>query len=166
MEWPITIESYHAVELTLFLWHMPVDHWNCGQTQRKAATINQLACISYSLHVLLLWYPMYYPGRIKAPESPVQWSKTHSISTPNQDICSLFNPHVIPPNICREWKFEEIHNVDIWFNLIYSILQQHLQWSSIHFSQWCWKEQAGRSTCACPLEVNNNVFLRNSIAWW
>ena len=39
-------------------------HWNCGRTQRKAATINQLACPSYSLYVQLLWYPMYYPGGI------------------------------------------------------------------------------------------------------
>ena len=41
-------------------------HWNCGRTQRKAATINQLACPSYSLYVQLLWYPMYYPGGMKA----------------------------------------------------------------------------------------------------
>ena len=31
-------------------------HWNCGRTQRKAATINQFACPSYSLYVQLLWY--------------------------------------------------------------------------------------------------------------
>ena len=34
-------------------------HWNCGRTQRKAASINQLACSSYNHYVQLLWYPMY-----------------------------------------------------------------------------------------------------------
>ena len=57
-------------------------HWNCGRTQRKAATINQLACPSYSLYVQLLWYPMYYPGGMKARVGPVQWSKPNSILAP------------------------------------------------------------------------------------
>ena len=60
-------------------------HWNCGRTQRKAATINQLACPSYSLYAQLLWYPMYYPGGMKARVSPVQWSKPYSILAPTQD---------------------------------------------------------------------------------
>ena len=60
-------------------------HWICGRTQRKAATINQLACPSYSLYVQLLWYSMYYPGGMKAQVSPVQWSKPHSILAPTQD---------------------------------------------------------------------------------
>ena len=60
-------------------------HWNCGRTQRKAAAINQFACPSYSLYVQLLWYPMYYPGGMKARVSPVQWSKPHSILAPTQD---------------------------------------------------------------------------------
>ena len=60
-------------------------HWNCGQTQHKAATINQLECPSYSLYVQLLWYPMYYPGGMKARVSPVQWSKPYSILAPTQD---------------------------------------------------------------------------------
>ena len=37
-----------------------------------AATINQFACPSYSLYVQLLWYPIYYPGGMKARVSPVQ----------------------------------------------------------------------------------------------
>ena len=57
-------------------------HWNCGRTQRKAATINQFACPSYSLYVQLLWYPMYYPEGMKARVSPVQWSKPYSILAP------------------------------------------------------------------------------------
>ena len=60
-------------------------HWNCGRTQRKAATINQLACPSYSLYVQLLWYPMYYPGGMKARVRHVQWSKPYSILAPTQD---------------------------------------------------------------------------------
>ena len=60
-------------------------HWNCGRTQRKAATINQFACPSYSLYVQLLWYPMYYPEGMKARVSPVQWSKPNSILAPTQD---------------------------------------------------------------------------------
>ena len=60
-------------------------HWNCGRTQRKAATINQLACPSYNLYVQLLWYPMYYPGGMKARVSPVHWSKPYSILAPTQD---------------------------------------------------------------------------------
>ena len=43
------------------------------------------ACPSYSLHVQLLWYPMYYPGGMKARVSPVQWSKPHSILAPTRD---------------------------------------------------------------------------------
>ena len=58
-------------------------HWNCGRTQHKAATINQLACPSYSLYVQLLWYPMYYPGGMKARVSRVQRSKPYSILVPH-----------------------------------------------------------------------------------
>ena len=60
-------------------------YWNCGRTQRKAATINQLACPSYSLYVQRLWYPMYYPGGMKAWVSPVQCSKPYSILAPTQN---------------------------------------------------------------------------------
>ena len=60
---------------------IPLKQW----TQRKAATINQLACSSYSLYVQLPWYPMYYPGGMKARLSPVQWSKPYSILAPTQD---------------------------------------------------------------------------------
>ena len=59
-------------------------HWNWCRTQRKAATINQFACPSYSLYVQMLWHPMYYPGGMKARVSPVQWSKPHSILAPTQ----------------------------------------------------------------------------------
>ena len=60
-------------------------HWNRGRTQRKAATINQLACPSNSLYVQLLWYPTHYPGGMKARISPVQLSRSHSILAPTQD---------------------------------------------------------------------------------
>ena len=44
---------------------------------------HQSTCMpSYSLYVQLLWYPMYYPGGMKARVSPVQWSKPHSILAP------------------------------------------------------------------------------------
>ena len=81
MGWSITIKSCSWIDfisVAYARWY----HWTCGQTQRKAATINQLACPSYSLYVQLLWYPMYYPGGMKARVSPVQWSKPHSILPP------------------------------------------------------------------------------------
>ena len=81
MGWPITIESCSWIDfisVAYARWY----HWTCGRTQRKAATINQLACPSYSLYVQLLWYPMYYPEGMKARVSPVQWSKPHSILPP------------------------------------------------------------------------------------
>ena len=84
MGWPITIESCNWIDFiskAYASWY----HWNCGRIQRKAATINQLAYPSYSLYVQLLWYPMYYPGGMKARVSPVQWSKPHSILPPIQD---------------------------------------------------------------------------------
>ena len=66
--------SSYTVELTSFLWHMPAAITETvAESQRKAATINQLACMpSYSLHVQLLWYPMYYSGWMKARVSSVQ----------------------------------------------------------------------------------------------
>ena len=80
------LRQSHEIELTSFLkqyvsWY----HWNCGRTQRKAATINQFTSPSYSLYVQLLWYPMYYPGGIKARISHVHWSKPYSILAPTQD---------------------------------------------------------------------------------
>ena len=78
MGWPITIESCSWIDfisVAYARWY----HWTCGRTQLKAATINQLACPSYSLYVQLLWYSMYYPEGMKARVSPVQWSKPHSI---------------------------------------------------------------------------------------
>ena len=79
-----TIESCNWIDF-ISVAHASWYHWNCGRTQRKAATINQLACPSYSLHVQLLWYPIYYPGGMKARVSPVQWSKPYSILAPTQD---------------------------------------------------------------------------------
>ena len=61
-------------------------HWNCGRTERKAATINQLAWLSYSFYVQLAALAlMYYPGGMKARISPVQWSKPYNILAPTQD---------------------------------------------------------------------------------
>ena len=77
MGWPITIESCSWIDfipVAYASWY----HW----TQRKVATINQLACPSYSLYVQLLWYPTYYLGGMKARESPVQWSKAHDLLPP------------------------------------------------------------------------------------
>ena len=84
MGWPITIESCSWIDF-IYVAYARWYHWTCGRTQRKAATINQLACPSYSLYVQLLWYPMYYPEGRKARVSPVQWSKPHSILAPTQD---------------------------------------------------------------------------------
>ena len=62
---------------------MPTDTTEgVAETQHKAATINQLECPSHSLHVHLLWYPLYYPRRMKARVSPVQGPKPHSILPP------------------------------------------------------------------------------------
>ena len=48
--------------MTLFLWHMLADTTETvAEHSARVATINQLACPSYSLPVQLLWYPMYYP---------------------------------------------------------------------------------------------------------
>ena len=78
---PVT-EALHAVELTLFLWHMPegvAEHSFLGCS-------HQSTCMpSYSLYVQLLWNPIYYPGGMKARVSPVQWSEPHSILAPTQD---------------------------------------------------------------------------------
>ena len=79
-----TIESCNWIDF-ISVAYVSWYHWNCGRTQRQAATINQLACPSYSLYVQLLWYPMYYPRGMKARVSPVQWSKPHSILAPTQD---------------------------------------------------------------------------------
>ena len=49
-------EALHAVELTFFLWHMPegvVEHSFLGCNHQFS------------------WYPMYYPGGMKARVSPV-----------------------------------------------------------------------------------------------
>ena len=78
---PVT-EALHAVELTSFLWRMPE-----GVAEHSFSGCNhQSTCItSYSLRVQLLWYPMYYPGKMKARVSPVQWSKPYIILAPTQD---------------------------------------------------------------------------------
>ena len=78
----LVTEALHAVELTLFLWHMPE-----GVAEHSFLGCNhQSTCMpSYSLYVQLLWYPMYYPGGMKARVSPVQWSELHSILGPTQD---------------------------------------------------------------------------------
>ena len=78
---PVT-EVLHAVELTLFLWHIPE-----GVAEQSFLGCNhQSTCMpSYSFYVQLLWYPMYYPGGMKARVSHVQWSEPHSILVPTQD---------------------------------------------------------------------------------
>ena len=80
----LSIESCNWIDF-ISVAYASLYHWNCGRTQRKAATINQLACSSYSLYVQLLLYAMYFPGGMKARVSPVQWSKPYSILAPTQD---------------------------------------------------------------------------------
>ena len=79
---PLNPVTEHAVELTLFLWHMPE-----GVAKRSFLGCNhQSTCMpSYSLYIHLLWYLMYYPGGMKARVSPVHWSEPHSILAPTQD---------------------------------------------------------------------------------
>ena len=55
-------------------------HWNCGQTQRKAATINQLACPSYSCSGTQCTTPERWRLRYVLCRS-----KPYSILTPTQD---------------------------------------------------------------------------------
>ena len=78
---PVT-EALIAVELTLFLWHIPE-----GVAEHSFLGCNhQSTCMpSYSLYVQLLWYPMYYPGGMKARVSPMQWSKPYSILALTKD---------------------------------------------------------------------------------
>ena len=52
---------------------------------RLQPSINLHAPVT-AFYVQLLWYPMYYPGGMKARVSPVQWSKPHSILVPTQDL--------------------------------------------------------------------------------
>ena len=59
----------HAIESTFSVAYASWNHWSCGRTQYKAATINQLAWSSYSLYVQLLWYPIYYPNGQTVPAS-------------------------------------------------------------------------------------------------
>ena len=84
------------------------NHWKCGRTQRKAATINQFACPNYSLYVQLLLYPMYYPGEMKARVSSVQWSKPYSIlaSTQDSNPGSMFQNH-------KRWPLHIIRTSDV-----------------------------------------------------
>ena len=84
MGWPTTIESCSWIDF-IYVAYASWYHWICGRTQRKAATINQLACPSYSFYVQKIWYPKYNPGGMKARVGPVQWSKPHSILAPTQD---------------------------------------------------------------------------------
>ena len=102
-------------------------HWNCGRTQRKAATVNQFACPSYSLYVQLLWYPMYYPGGMKARVSPVQWLKPHSILAPTQDSnpggrIQIHKPWPLYYH-CTQCNPSKLKNVIICYNII------QLQWN-------------------------------------
>ena len=108
-------------------------HWNYGRTQHKAATINQLACPSYSFYVQLLWYPMYYPRGMKARVSSVQLSKPYSILAPTQDsnpssssgLLLLLNVFVITPYVkwmqlhCKQWIVGAIMSCEVmWIYLI------------------------------------------------
>ena len=99
--------------------------WSCGRTQRKAATINQFACPSYSLHVQLLWYPMYYPGGMKALVSHVQWSKPHSILAPVRirtraaGFRIISGDHYTTPAHCRQTNIQTVGRSDgqtLWTN--------------------------------------------------
>ena len=75
-------QKSYAVELTLFLWHTPADIAELWSNTAQGCNHQSTCMPSYSLYVQLLWYPMYYPGGMKAQVSPVQWSKPHSILAP------------------------------------------------------------------------------------
>ena len=52
---------------------------------RLQPSINLHAPVTTFMFSCSLWYPMYYPGGMKARVSPVQRSKPHSILAPTQD---------------------------------------------------------------------------------
>ena len=64
---------------------IPLKVWPNTALGCNHQSIWSICMLSYSLQVQLLWHPMYYPGRMKARVSPVQWSKPHSILAPTQD---------------------------------------------------------------------------------
>ena len=63
----------HAIEFTLFLWHMPDDATEVvvEHSSRLQPLINLHALVTASMFQLP-WYSMYYPGGMKAQVSPVQ----------------------------------------------------------------------------------------------
>ena len=74
----------HAIELTLFLWHIcqliPLKLWpNTAQgCNHQSVFMPQLLWCSAAL------VPMYYPGGMKARVRPLQWSKPYSLLAPTQ----------------------------------------------------------------------------------
>ena len=50
---------------------------------RMQPSINLHAPVT-AFYVQLLWYPIYYPGGMKARVSPVQWSKSYNILAPTR----------------------------------------------------------------------------------
>ena len=117
-----TIESCNGIDfisVAYASWY----HWNCGRTQRKAATINQFACPSYSLYVQLFWYPMYYPRGMKARVSPVQWSKPYSILAPTQDS----NPGGRIQNHIKRWPLHYHCTLFMFYLCFQDVLQRLLK---------------------------------------
>ena len=106
-------------------------NWMCGRTQQKAATINLLACPSYHLYVQLLWYPMYYPGGMKARVSPVQWSKPHSILPPLRIRTRAAGFRIIS----GDHYTTTAHWWGIWY-IIISIIIQILLGSLMEYITW------------------------------
>ena len=51
---------------------------------RLQPSINLHAPVT-ACYIHLLWYPMYYPGGMKARVSPLQYSNPHSTLAPTQD---------------------------------------------------------------------------------
>ena len=54
----------------------------CGIYQMMPLKVWPNTALGCNHQSILLWYPMYYPGGMKARVSPVQWSKPYSILAP------------------------------------------------------------------------------------
>ena len=83
-----------------------------------AATINQLACPSYSLDVQLL-YPMYYPEGMKVRVSHVQSIEPHRILALTRDL----NPGPPGPESKVVTTILPLHT---YCTVLYAVRQGHL----------------------------------------
>ena len=131
-------------------------HWNCGRTQRKAATINQLACPNYSLYVQLLsifTFWLKFRCLVFSATSVSNWIYISYSYLSVEFLQSFPAEFAMYLNYCRGLRFEEAPDY-MYLRQLFRILFRTLNHQYDYVFDWTILKQ--KAAAANPTTTGSN----------